>query len=121
MGHKIFEPISREIKNEKEPGEILYLNTINAKASGRRTADGFVVFKNSRIASKLQKSCPANAKRNREKYADHISDDWLLLEDLLFSSPSAAAGFVGGSSLSGNEMWKLEDGTTLKQLETLGE
>jgi hypothetical protein len=40
-----------------------------------------------------------------------------LKVDLLFSSPSSAAAFVGGSSLSGNIMWKDDAGRTLKEID----
>lgn len=40
-----------------------------------------------------------------------------LTETILLSSPSAAAGFIGGCSLSGNILWKDEKGTSLKKLE----
>jgi hypothetical protein len=53
----------------------------------------------------------------REKYKTKIGSDHILLEDILFTSPSAAAAFVGGSSLSGNELWKTADGVALKNLE----
>ena len=37
-------------------------------------------------------------------------------EKILFSSPSAAATFVGGSSASGNEFWKTASGKSPKDL-----
>ena len=43
------------------------------------------------------------------------------MEDVLLSSPSAAAAFVGGTSSKGNELWKTEDGITLKNLEYMGD
>ena len=39
-----------------------------------------------------------------------------LTADVLLSSPSSAAGFVGGASLSGNALWKDAEGKTLKEL-----
>jgi hypothetical protein len=65
----------------------------------------------------MTKSCPDNVINYREKYAGKIDDQGFLMADLLFTSPSAAAGFVGGSSLSGNVMWKDESGKTLKDIE----
>jgi len=38
------------------------------------------------------------------------------MDDVLLSSPSAAAAFVGGSSLNGNELWKTENGISLKNI-----
>lgn len=123
LGHKVFEPIvairptatvDATVAND-EP--LLYFNRTNLKATGRRTTEGFVVFKGSAIAPDLQKSCPENVIKLRERYTSKIDDSHILMEDVLLSSPSAAAAFVGGSSLSGNEMWKTEDGITLKNLE----
>ena len=47
-----------------------------------------------------------------------IDKNFILKEELVFSSPSSSAAFVGGSSLSGNELWKTEDGVSLKKLES---
>mgnify|MGYP001004212951 CR=1 FL=1 len=122
LGHKVFEPIvapqlaaTEVAASDDEP--LLYFNRTNLKASGRRTNEGFVVFKGSSVASVLQKSCPENVVKLREKYKTKIGSDHILLEDILFTSPSAAAAFVGGSSLSGNELWKTADGVLLKNLE----
>jgi len=57
----------------------------------------------------------------REKYKAKIDSNHILIEDILFTSPSAAAAFVGGSSSSGNELWKTAEGITLKNLEKSGE
>nr|WP_285895994.1 DUF4357 domain-containing protein [Trueperella bernardiae] len=65
----------------------------------------------------MTKSVPGSVVKNREKYAASITADGVITKDLLFTSPSAAAGFVGGASLSGNVTWQLPDGRTLKQLE----
>jgi len=43
----------------------------------------------------------------------------ILLEDMLFSSPSAAAKFLIGQSTNGLMAWKTESGTTLKEYEKL--
>ena len=52
----------------------------------------------------------------RKKYDGKIDINGILTADLLFSSPSSAAGFVGGASLSGNALWKDVEGKTLKAL-----
>lgn len=122
LGHKVFEKVVEQpseiecaapIINTEEK---LYFNSPKLKASGIRTSEGFVVFKGSVIADKIQNSCPPVAKNARVKYKDRIDQNNTLTEDLLFSSPSAAAGFVSGTSQSGNEMWKTSDGIKLKDL-----
>jgi len=42
----------------------------------------------------------------------------MLTEDLLFSSPSAAAGFVNYASANGLILWVAKNGITLKELES---
>lgn len=122
LGHKVFEPIvalqptaAEVAESDNEP--LLYFNRTNLKATGRRTSEGFVVFKGSAVVSALQKSCPENAVKLRERYKDKIDGNHILTEDLLFTSPSTAAAFVGGSSLNGNELWKTDAGVTLKHLD----
>lgn len=100
---------------------MLYFNRSNFNANGRRTSEGFVVFKGSSIAADLQKSCPENVIKLRNRYKDKIDVNHVLMDDLLFSSPSAAAAFVGDSSLSGNELWKTKEGIALKNIEKASE
>lgn len=61
LGHKVFVPvdagpaiISNGTAVETEP--VLYLKTAKAKATGRRTSDGFVVFKDSEVSVNPTKS-----------------------------------------------------------------
>ena len=122
LGHKVFEPIvaakpAAEVDAVSDDEPMLYFNRANLQATGRRTSEGFVVFKGSTVVAALQKSCPENVVKLRERHKDKIDDNHILTEDLLFTSPSTAAAFVGGSSLSGNELWKTADGVSLKHLE----
>ncbi len=123
LGHRVFEPLvsqkaDEEINTQEKDEPILIFKHSSLKATGRRTTDGFVVFKGSQISQSIQKSCPENVKNFRDKNKSKIENN-VLLEDVLLTSPSAAAGFVGGSSLSGNLLWVTKDGVTLKDLETV--
>jgi len=113
LGFKVFEPYISPTLNKNDP--LLYFARAGVDAKAQITNEGFVLCKGSRIASVTTKSCPAIALKMRAKYADKIKD-YETQEDILFSSPSSAAAFVGGSSLSGNEMWKTADGTPLKAI-----
>ncbi len=122
LGYKIFEPLvvrKQQIEATEKIDEqpLLFFKTQKADASGKRTSEGFVVMTGSTISLTTTKSCPENILKFREKFAETIDDQGKLTEDLLFPSPSAAAGFVGGSSLSGNIMWKDESGKSLKDIE----
>jgi hypothetical protein len=80
-------------------------------------SEGFVVLKGSSISQQTVKSCPERAIKDRKKFAHKIGADYVLVEDILFNSPSAAAAFVGGASLNGKEFWKTSDGVLLKDLD----
>lgn len=125
LGYRVFEPIvpsanrkEKDLVKKSERDEIIFhFDRPYLNATGQRTNDGFVVFKDSAIDPKLKPSCPENVRIMREKSAGKIDENGTLKEDVLLTSPSAAAAFVGGSSLSGNLMWKTEDGRTLKEVE----
>ena len=91
LGHKVFESFVTATTDKEE---ILYATRNNAKASGKRVSDGFVVLKGSSITEKTTKSCPDYVVQLRNKSADKIMNG-VLTEDILFSSPSGAAAFVG--------------------------
>ena len=115
LGHKVFEPFAPSAESaDTEP--VLYMEYGKAKASGKRTSDGFVVLKGSIINPTMTRSCPERAGKDRKKYEDKIDSNGILTADVLLSSPSSAAGFVGGASLSGNALWKDAEGKTLKEL-----
>lgn len=124
LGHKIFEPIApAPIIPTIEPNKIddeplFYLKTSKANATGKRTNDGFVIFKGAALSDKPTHSCPKQIKDLREKYEEKIDANHILLENILFSSPSAAAGFVIFASANGLTMWISDNGKSLKDLES---
>ena len=94
------------------------------KANGRRTADGFVVFKGSEAVMELRPSAPWHP--FVVKLRDELSGDGTLVghedhliftRDAEFSSPSAAAAVVSGGGANGLTMWRTNKGITLKDLE----
>lgn len=99
---------------EHEPVfEIGSPNSFHGEA--RRTADKFVVLKGAVLSESVVPSAPASVARHREIHAHAIQGD-RLVKDVAFSSPSAAASFLSGNSLSGPRSWKVK-GSNL----TLGE
>ncbi len=124
LGHKVFEPIvakdrEAEIISEEINEPTLYLARKDARAKGRQTREGFVVLAGSVISSETTPSCPEHVLRirNAARTKGLINDNNMLVEDILLSSPSTAAGFAGGASLNGNVMWKTIDGIKLGDLE----
>ncbi len=119
LGYKVFEPLTASPEQHSELGteQKLYFKRSYIQAIGYRTHDGFVVLKGSQIAATLTKSCPPNVLKYRQQYASKIDENYILTDDLFFSSPSATASFVGGASLSGNVMWQTAAGLSLKDLD----
>lgn len=117
LGYNVLEPKSQPETDDTET--MLFMTYGSAKAKGKRTSDGFVVLAGSTINATTTKACPDSAIKNRTKYEKSIDENYTLTDDLLFSSPSGAASFVGGSALSGNELWKDKNGTKLKDIDSV--
>ena len=122
LGHKIFEPLTAKpaeptVPTASNSGVILELKQGAIDAKGQRVSDGFVVLKGSIIKPELSGKCRDHVKRLREKYLSKLDANSVLLEDLLFTSPSYAASFVVGRDMNGLTAWKTAEGKTLKELE----
>lgn len=96
---------------------MLILKTTKAEAKGRRTNEGFVVYRGASVSVNPTKSCPETILNLRGKYTERVKDG-VLIEDTLFTSPSAAAGFVTYASANGIIMWLDEKGRTLREIES---
>lgn len=92
-----------------------------AKAKGLQTQEGFVVLKGSTIASSTLDSFVERLVVNREDLIisgkiQVMNDEYIVMEDLLFSSPSLAAAIVMGRSANGLTEWKDKYGKSLKDI-----
>lgn len=120
LGYKLLEPFSQvESSASETDDEILYLTSGSAKATGKVTTEGFVVFEDAIVNEKTStKSLSAGMQKLRQTLIDSDKvQNWKTTEDILFSSSSAAADFILGYSVSGPQMWKTKDGRTLKDVE----
>lgn len=120
LGYKVLEPFAQlDSPTTTVDDEILYITSGSANASGKVTSEGFVVFAGAVINEKTAvKSLSAGMKRQRQKLLDSSKvNNLVTTEDILFSSSTAAAGFVLGYSVSGPGTWKTKDGRTLKEIE----
>ncbi|WP_124054292.1 GIY-YIG nuclease family protein [Arcanobacterium ihumii] len=137
LGYRVFDPFNearsvtpenpRELTDAKATATVeplLYLTWGSAQATGRQTSDGFAVLAGSKLRpeSEFTNTAPGSALKQRERYRDAIdSSTSTLVKDVLLASPSGAAAFVVGASVSGMAAWKTEDGVTLAELERRGE
>lgn len=120
LGYKLLEPFSQVESSASETDEeILYLTSGSAKATGKVTTEGFVVFEGAVVNEKTStKSLSAGMQKLRQTLIDSDKvQNWKTTGDILFSSSSAAADFILGYSVSGPQMWKTKDGRTLKDIE----
>ena len=118
LGHKVFIPLNEASENTPERNVVkLQLKKRGAEATGLLTSEGIVVCKDSKLNASPTPSCPDWLKKLRVQHANKISSDFILTEDIVFSSPSAAAGFCVLASENGKTTWKTESGKTLKELE----
>ena len=127
LGYRIFEPIIESpevtttvVSSTPEPLLSLILNQGKKEkiiAHGKQTNEGFVILKGSKIKSSTVKSVPTKALKDRKRA--NLDDNFVLLEDMLFNSPSSAASFVTGYAINGKDAWKDEQGRSLNEIEKL--
>ncbi len=127
LGHKVLEPIVRKNDNENlensshtetslfDNTPVYYINGRNYKAKGKQVNDGFVVLAGSTVSLNIVDSCPESAIKNRKKFANRFTGN-KIITDILFSSPSNAAGFVCGYSVNGLDRWQTQDGKKLADM-----
>lgn len=122
FGHRVFDSLEEKIVFKTEENvaiddePLLFLKTTKVEAKGRRTNEGFVVYKGALVAANPTKSCPDTIINLRSKYRDRLKGE-ILTEDTLFTSPSAASSFVRYASTNGLDEWKDEQGRSLKNIE----
>ena len=125
LGHKVFDKKREEKSLQKQQTEILSINAARgAEAFGELTSEGFLVLKGSRCSKSTVTSCPVSILKLREKLlAEGVLIDngltYSFTEDYIFGSPSTAAAVVMGRSANGLIEWKLKNGITLKEYESV--
>lgn len=120
LGYKVLEPFAQvDPSNDMVDDKLLYITSGSVNATGKVTAEGFVVFAGATLNEKMSvKSLSAGMQKQRQKLFDSSKvNNLVTTEDILFSSSSAAADFILGYSVSGPRTWKTKGGRTLKELE----
>ena len=126
LNFKVFEPLIKDdLKtNYDEDIENLFIKGARgADGQGKRAMDGFIVFKDSVIASKTVPSFPKSVNSLRNELIENNiiiekKEKLVFVNDYLFSSPSAAAMIIMGRSANGLLEWKNNSGTTLNEIES---
>lgn len=120
LGYKVLEAYTAINTRQSIDDDILHVSIGDCEATGKVTAEGFVLFKGSTINVKSSaKSLSTGMLKLREKLVSEKKVvDRKIVEDILFTSSSAAADFVLGYSVSGPKTWKRKDGVSLKEIES---
>ena len=99
----------------------LYCKIKGLTAKGKRTPNGFLVFKGSQAVLKHRPSSKWSKKRREELIEKSIlvqeDDYYVFSKDIEFTSPSTAGAMVRGGATNGLTAWKTSDGKSLKVLE----
>lgn len=119
LGYKVLEPMLQNDSVSSQDNEMLYLTVGGTEAKAMITTEGFVLISGSSVNEKTTvKSLSAGMVKLRNKYLDAGKvKNWKTVEDILFSSSSAAADFLLGYSVSGPRIWKNKQGVSLKELD----
>lgn len=121
LGYKVLESFAQmDSSTTLVDNELLYITSGSVNATGKVTAEGFVVFAGATVNEKTSvKSLSAGMKKQRQKLFNSSKvENLITTEDILFSSSSAAADFILGYSVSGPRTWKTKEGKSLKEIES---
>jgi hypothetical protein len=105
----------------KQAESMLTCSIKGLTTKGKRSPNGFVVFKGSQ-AVKDSRTVVESWGKKRELYIEEgllsvESDCLMFTKNYEFTSPSAAAAIICGGSANGLTAWKNRNGVALKDLE----
>jgi len=123
LGSDLLVPVAQPTAKQQSGGT-LFCRMRGAEARGRRTPDGFVVFKGSTAVlqeREAAKKYPYVLAHRKQLIADGTLAEqdgfYHFTKDTEFSSPSAAAAVVEGGSANGLIEWRTNDGRVLRELD----
>lgn len=125
LGVEVLVPTSIKAAGATEL-ELLLCEIKGLKATGHLTPNGIVVLAGSQAVLNERPSShkypwPVNMRQKlKDEGALTVKTDHLLfMQDVEFSSPSAAAAVIHGGHANGLTAWKNKDGKSLKELESI--
>ncbi|MBU2966927.1 GIY-YIG nuclease family protein [Amphritea sp. 2_MG-2023] len=110
---------SQETKTKSESGKLYSLKSNRLNASMVEVSEGYLVRAGSQFALEETDSIAEGWKKLRAKLIDEglvdsTAENGVFLEDVLFSSPSAASSTILGAQSPGPIRWIDENGNTFK-------
>lgn len=102
--------------------DLLFLKAKDIQASGYDSTEGFVVLKNSQaVLYEVPSIHHFMSQKRQDLVKQRIliqeKDFYIMSQDYIFESPSTAAGVLLGRSSNGREVWKDDNGRTLKEIQ----
>lgn len=112
---------NEKIDQASNSKELLYCKIKGITATGKRTANGFIVFEGSQAVLEHRPSAK-RMKAKREQLIDkgllqEQGDHLIFTKDIEFGSPSMAGSIVRGGNSNGLTCWKNSKGAQLKEIE----
>lgn len=132
FGISEFEPVRARVTpppaSKKSPGPVkpaqpaFFFKVGGIEAEGLLDDAGFIVRKGSQARKVARSSLASYQHALRDELSlggvlKEKAGDLHFTQDFLFTSSSAAAAVISGTSMNGRIVWKLADGTTLKDWE----
>jgi predicted GIY-YIG superfamily endonuclease len=114
--------LNEVIKKTTGNQDVMFCRIKGLTATGKRTASGFIVFKDSQAVLNLRPSAAKTFKIIRESLISkgvlaHKKDYLVFKKDHEFTSPSMAGGVIRGGNSNGLTVWKNSYGQTLADIE----
>jgi hypothetical protein len=112
---------NEKVDQVSESKDILYCKIKGLTATGKRTANGFIVFAGSQAVLEHRPSAVYSRKKRVQLIEAGLlkqeKDIYIFVKDMEFGSPSTAATVVRGGATNGLTAWKNSKGSSLKVLE----
>lgn len=117
LGYKSFEKF--EQPNNRKTQMFSIVSARGTNATGCLVPDGFMVCKESHVATNTAPSMSRNLVELRNRLIEKgiIDSDYAFTVDYVFSSPSLAAAVVMGRNANGRTEWKTSDKKTINMIE----
>lgn len=121
LGLDSFERAADIVKTTGAPRPQFLLDERGGRGTGEERSEGFIVFAGASARATETQSCPDRIRRLRATLLSKGvleqsgPDEYRLVEDYVFSSPSNAAGVLCGASINGRTHWRDAHGKTLKE------
>lgn len=112
---------SEKVDQVSASKDLLYCKIKGLTATGKRTANGFIVFAGSQAVLEHRPSATRTRARREELIEKGLlvekGDHLVFAKDIEFGSPSTAGGVVRGGNTNGLTNWRNSLGLQLKEIE----